>query len=120
MSVLALSVSHGGDVRSAVPVRPLWDSVAKGLPSGRVMFMFTDIEGSTSLWESAPEAMRVALERHDRALCSAIGAHGGLVFSTGGDGLAAAFARSIDAVVAAAEAQATLAAEACPQLMSWR
>jgi class 3 adenylate cyclase len=85
------------------------DSVAMGLPSGTVTFLFTDIEGSTTLWESAPEAMRAALERHDALLRTAINAHGGHVFSTGGDGLAAVFARS------AAQAQAALTAEEWPQ-----
>ena len=33
------------------------------LPSGTVTFLFTDIEGSTKLWEEHPEAMRSALAR---------------------------------------------------------
>ena len=36
-----------------------------GLPSGTVTFLLTDVEGSTALWEEAPEAMRAALARHD-------------------------------------------------------
>jgi class 3 adenylate cyclase len=67
------------------------------------------------LWESAPEAMRAALERHDALLRTAINAHGGHVFSTGGDGLAAVFARSADAMAAASQAQAALTAEEWPQ-----
>jgi predicted ATPase/class 3 adenylate cyclase len=85
-----------------------------GLPSGTVTFVFTDIEGSTGLWESAPEAMRAALERHDTILRGAIKDSGGQVFSTGGDGLAAVFARAGDAIIAASTAQAALAAEAWP------
>ena len=65
------------------------------IPSGTVTFLFTDIEGSTRLWESAPEAMRQALERHDTLLRLAIEAHGGYVFATGGDGFAVAFASDI-------------------------
>ena len=34
-------------------------------PTGTVTFLFTDIEGSTQLWERHPEEMRVALARHD-------------------------------------------------------
>jgi hypothetical protein len=30
------------------------------LPSGTVTFLLTDVEGSTALWEEAPEAMRSA------------------------------------------------------------
>ena len=51
-----------------------------GLPTGTVTFLFTDIEGSTKLWEQYPEAMRDALSRHDALLQQAIEAHGGYVF----------------------------------------
>jgi class 3 adenylate cyclase len=47
-----------------------------------VTFLFTDIERSTQLWESVPDAMQVALERHDGLLRSAIDAHDGYVFAT--------------------------------------
>jgi class 3 adenylate cyclase len=47
------------------------------LPSGTVSFLFTDLEGSTRLWEEHPEAMRDALARHDALLRSAVAAHGG-------------------------------------------
>jgi predicted ATPase len=80
-----------------------------------VTFLFTDIEGSTRLWEDAPDAMRAALERHDEILRTAIDTHAGFVFSTGGDGLAAAFARAGDAVAAATDAQALLAAQTWPE-----
>ena len=36
-------------------------------PSGTVTFLFTDIEGSTRLWDEHPEAMRTALTSHDAA-----------------------------------------------------
>ncbi|MGH9920370.1 MAG: adenylate/guanylate cyclase domain-containing protein, partial [Nitrososphaerales archaeon] len=86
-----------------------------GAPSGTVTFLFTDIEGSTSLWEAAPDAMRAALERHDSILRSAIDRHDGYLFSTGGDGFAVAFARAGEAVAAAMEAQQGLTAEPWPQ-----
>jgi predicted ATPase len=79
-----------------------------------VTFLFTDIEGSTGLWESAPDAMRTALARHDVTVREAIDAHGGSVFATGGDGFAAAFSRAADAVAAATAAQAALAVEPWP------
>ncbi len=81
------------------------------VPSGTVTFLFTDIEGSTRLWQAAPDAMRQGLERHDAIVRDAIEAHGGYVFSTGGDGFAAAFARAGEAVEAAIEAQRALGAE---------
>jgi predicted ATPase/class 3 adenylate cyclase len=83
-------------------------------PSGIVTFLFTDLEGSTRQWETEPEAMRSALPRHDEILRKAIEGHGGYVFATGGDGFAAAFTRPADAVAAAAQAQAELAAEPWP------
>ena len=45
------------------------------LPSGTVTFLFTDIEGSTKLWERCPDAMRLALARHDVILKVAIQYH---------------------------------------------
>jgi predicted ATPase/class 3 adenylate cyclase len=89
--------------------------VGVGAPTGTVTFLFTDIEGSTRLWDEHPEAMRLALARHDELLRSAIGAHGGYVFQTAGDGMAAAFQRSADAVTAAVDAQRALLAEPWPE-----
>jgi class 3 adenylate cyclase len=85
-----------------------------GVPSGTVTFCFTDIEGSTRLWESVPSTMGTAIERHDELLRSAVESHGGYVFSTGGDGFAVAFARAGDAIAAAVEAQSALAGEPWP------
>jgi predicted ATPase len=75
-----------------------------------VTFLFTDMEGSTRRWEEDPDAMRVAVARHDEVVRGAIEANGGYVFATGGDGFAAAFSRAADAVTAAQAAQAALAA----------
>lgn len=61
--------------------------MSESTPSGTVTFVFTDIEGSTPLWDSFPDAMGAALARHDEILRSAIGANGGHVFSTAGDGV---------------------------------
>jgi predicted ATPase len=80
-----------------------------------VTFLFTDIEGSTGLWETAPDATDSALAWHDSILRDAIGAHGGYVFATGGDGFAAAFARAADALAAAEKARTELANEHWPE-----
>ena len=85
------------------------------LPSGTVTFLFTDVEGSTRLWEQHPERMRQALKRHDAILRSAIETHAGYVFSTGGDAFAAAFSRASDAVATALVAQAELTTESWPE-----
>ncbi len=49
------------------------------LPSGTVTFLFTDIEGSTQLWQQQPEAMPPALARHDELLRAAIEGRAGQV-----------------------------------------
>jgi predicted ATPase/class 3 adenylate cyclase len=97
-----------------VPTHAVWDAVRVGVPSGTVTFLFTDIEGSTGLWEAAPEAMRAALVRHDELVRGAIEAHDGYVFATGGDGFGAAFARAHGALAAAGDAQTALSAERWP------
>ena len=66
-------------------------------PSGTVTFLFTDIVGSTPLWDSFPDAMGAALARHDEIIRSAIDANGGHVFSTAGDGFGAVFSRAANA-----------------------
>ena len=81
------------------------------LPTGTVTFLFTDLEGSTRLWEEHPEAMREALARHDEILRDAVVSHGGHVVKTTGDGVHAVFGRAVDAVGAAATGQRVLAGE---------
>jgi predicted ATPase/class 3 adenylate cyclase len=76
-----------------------------------VTLLFTDIEGSTQLWEHYPQAMPSALARHDALLRRSVEAHGGVVFKSTGDGLHAAFARAPGALAAALAAQRALHAE---------
>ena len=81
------------------------------LPSGTITFLFTDIEGSTKLWEKHGSAMQTALARHDAILGHSIETRGGAIFKTVGDAFCAAFATAADAVGAAVAAQEGLAAE---------
>jgi class 3 adenylate cyclase len=97
-----------------VEVRCSWDTSSVGALSGTVTFLFTDVEGSTRLWDSEPETMRAALARHDEIVRSSIDSHGGRVFATGGDGFAAAFHRVGDGLGAALEAQQRLGGEEWP------
>jgi predicted ATPase/class 3 adenylate cyclase len=84
--------------------------MAEHPPSGTVTFLFTDIEGSTRLWEQYPAAMSRALEQHDAALFGAIRSTDGHVVKTTGDGLFVVFGRVESAVTAALAAQQSLAA----------
>ncbi len=77
-------------------------------PAGTVTFLFSDIEGSTKLWEQQPDAMRPALARHDALLRRAIDTGGGFVFKTAGDSFCAAFADAPAALSAALAAQRAL------------
>src|SRR5688572_33231155 len=81
------------------------------LPQGTVAFLFTDIEGSTALWEEDQEAMRHAVARHLALLDAAIAAHGGVHFKTVGDAVQAAFRTAPAAVATALAAQQSLLAE---------
>jgi len=85
-------------------------------PSGTVTFLFTDIEGSTRLWEKQYAAMQVALAQHDAILRHAIGANNGYLFKTTGDGAHAAFALAADALTACLAAQRALTAHTWGEL----
>src|SRR6266540_6956416 len=82
------------------------------LPTGTVTFVFTDLEGSTRLWEDQPEAMQTALARHDAVLRSSVESQGGHVVKSTGDGIHAAFATAGAALRAVLDAQLGLLAEA--------
>jgi predicted ATPase len=73
--------------------------------SGTLTFLFTDLEGSTRLWERFPQAMKRALERHDTILQNAVTGSNGQVVKATGDGLMAIFASPADGVSACLAAQ---------------
>jgi class 3 adenylate cyclase len=68
-------------------------------------FLFTDIVGSTDLWECAPERMQVALARHDAIVRAAVLQNGGAIVKMTGDGTHAAFDDAVDAVRSTVELQ---------------
>jgi predicted ATPase/class 3 adenylate cyclase len=90
------------------------------LPTGTVTFLFSDIEGSTRMWEHYPAEMRGALARHDALMRDAIGQNGGHVFKTIGDAFCAAFQDAPDGLNASIQAQLALAEERWPQPLSFR
>src|ERR687886_534720 len=89
---------------------------ASQLPTGTVTFLFTDVEGSTKLWERHPEPMRVALARHDQLIEHLVEEHQGVIVRPRGEGDSrfAVFARASDAVAAAAAIQQALHEEPWP------
>ena len=85
------------------------------LPSGTVTFLFTDIEGSTRLWQEQPEAMSYAHAQHNAILREAIEANNGFIFQIVGDSFSAAFFNAADALHAALAAQHRLQTESWNQ-----
>src|SRR5438067_8134263 len=81
-------------------------------PTGTVTFLFTDVEGSTQLWEHHAAWMAQAHHRHEAILREAIAAHGGWAYKQIGDAFQAAFQTAPAALASAVAAQQVLAAEA--------
>ena len=81
-------------------------------PTGTITFLFTDIEGSTELWQRYPDLMPAALLRHHEIIRSAIELTGGHVFQIIGDAFCAAFSTAAGAVDAAYAAQCAMHGEA--------
>ncbi|OBI84564.1 hypothetical protein A5663_11020 [Mycobacterium sp. E740] len=77
--------------------------VRNALPTGTVTLLLADVEGSTRLWESQPDAMVAALAAMDDAIASLIITHQGVcpVEQGEGDSFVIAFARAGDAVACA-------------------
>ncbi len=92
------------------PMSTRWDPT---LPTGTLTFLFTDVEGSTRLWEAQPRAMRQVMARHDALLTACFEQRDGVVVRPRGEGdsLFAVFVRASDAVAAALDGQRALAAE---------
>jgi class 3 adenylate cyclase len=61
-------------------------AVGVGVPSGTVTFLFSDVEGSTRLWEAHGEAMRAALAVHDEIVRGALESAGGFASGPAGTG----------------------------------
>jgi predicted ATPase/class 3 adenylate cyclase len=80
-------------------------------PLQTLTFLFTDIEGSTPLWDSRPVSMRAATVRHNALLREAITARGGNAFRVVGDAFCVAFPDATSAILAAVDAQRGLYAQ---------
>lgn len=80
-------------------------------PSGTVTFLFTDVVGSTPLWDTHPLEMRKAMADHDRIIRSIVEDGNGYVFTTAGDSFAVAFSEPLEAMRAAVACQESLDAQ---------
>jgi predicted ATPase/class 3 adenylate cyclase len=90
--------------------QPFPEMSASHLPTGRVTFLFTDIEGSTMLLqELGPDGYAEALAEQRRCLRAAFAAHDGVEVDTQGDAFFAAFPEASGALAAAEQAQFALA-----------
>jgi class 3 adenylate cyclase len=100
----------------ASPVRALKSEpgvTVETIPETAILtFLFTDIEGSTRLWEQEPEPMRRAVARHDALSREAVLGEGGRVVKSTGDGLHAVFTEPAQALRAALRLQLSLAGAA--------
>ena len=67
-------------------------------PTGTVAHVFTDVQGSTRLWERCHADMGEALDLHNRVLRELIRAHGGYEVKTQGDSFMVAFGSVVEAV----------------------
>ena len=79
------------------------------IPAGIIAFLFSDVEGSSRLWEADAVATAQSLELHDELVRRIVGASGGYIFGWAGDHFRAAFEDAQEAVDAAVTIQDELA-----------
>jgi predicted ATPase/class 3 adenylate cyclase len=78
------------------------------VPTGTVALVFTDVQGSTQLWERCSDGMRGALDVHDQVLRALLVGADGYEVKTQGDSFMVAFASAVEAVRWCLEAQEAL------------
>ena len=77
-------------------------------PTGEVTIVYTDVQGSTSLWESCPSAMKEAQDIHDIIMRQCYSDHKGYEITTEGDAFNLAFQHPVDALAFALQCQQKL------------
>ncbi len=87
-----------------------------GLPTGTVTFLFTDIEGSTELWEHDESSARKVLVRHDQIIEKLVEENEGMLVRPRGEGDSrfAVFQHAPSAAAAAATIQQSFTTESWP------
>ncbi|MBV9808635.1 MAG: protein kinase [Solirubrobacterales bacterium] len=88
---------------------------AEALPTGVVTFCLSDIEGSSAVWDSHPEAMAKALVRHDELIAECVEGNGGSFLKSIGESTVSIFHSAPAAIVAALGATRALSAEPWPE-----
>ncbi len=83
-------------------------------PTGTITLFFSDIEGSSQLWENQPQHMSSALQRHEEILTATFAETGGHIFKTVGDAFCVAYSRASQALAAAAAIQLAIDQETWP------
>ncbi|WP_224364039.1 ATP-binding protein [Hyalangium versicolor] len=78
------------------------------IPTGTVVFVFTDVQSSTQLWAQCGEAMQVALDVHNRVLRARLSTASGYEVKTQGDSFMVAFPSVMEAVRWCLETQEAL------------
>ncbi|MXW62097.1 MAG: adenylate/guanylate cyclase domain-containing protein [Acidimicrobiaceae bacterium] len=87
--------------------RPRWNR--DSLPAGIITFLFTDVEGSSRLWEADAVTAAQSVEVHDALVRRIVDTSGGHIFGWAGDHFRAAFQDAQAAVEAAVSIQNELA-----------
>ena len=94
----------------AQALRPSAMNKAKDMkyPQGDVTIIYTDVQGSTSFWETCPTDMKAATDIHDRIMRRCYTDHQGYEITTEGDAFNLAFQHPADALAFALQAQMKL------------
>jgi class 3 adenylate cyclase len=87
-------------------------------PTGDVALVFTDVQGSTQMWEQAPETMRQILIAHDTVMRSYLARLGGFEVKTQGDSFMVAFPNPMAAIRWCMEVQVVLDGHPWPPSLS--
>jgi class 3 adenylate cyclase len=89
-------------LRDSLKTRPPLDD------TDDVTMVFTDVQGSTSLWEANPKAMEQALRLHDATIRTNMAKHDGYEVTTEGDAFQVVFHDAFDAVGFCSDVQSDL------------
>ena len=97
-----------------------WSAPLSYLPTGVITYLFTDVEGSTQLWQQYSDRMSEVLTRHDALITAVVEDHGGMVVRSRGEGdsLFAVFVRARDDVAASCAIQLEILKEPWPAALS--